>query len=147
MYSNTSCRIKFHNGLGPIFQSTCGVKQGDVLSPLLFNIFINDLIKELEFPESKAVRVGNEELNILLYADDIILLSESNDGLQHCLDRLHNFCSSWNLEVNVEKSKVVVFNSNGKTHKNCFLYDGNIVETVDKQCYLGITMKCNGNFN
>ena len=78
MYSNTTCIIKFHNGLGPIFPSTCGVKQGDVLSPLLFNIFINDLTKELECPESKAVRIGNEEVNILLYADDIILLSENN---------------------------------------------------------------------
>ena len=81
----------------------------------------------------------------MLFADDIVLLSESEDGLQSSLDVLSTFCSNWKLQVNVDKSKILVFNSIGKSHINRFNYDNVIMETVQK--YLGITLKCNGNFN
>jgi flagellin-specific chaperone FliS len=54
-------------------------------------------------------------LNILLYADDIVLLSESKGGLQNSLDELYRYCSNWKLQVNSDKSKIIVFNSNGRT--------------------------------
>ena len=62
--------------------------------------------------------IENNLYNILLYANDIVLLSETDSGLQNCLiNRLHSYCESWKLEVNIDKSKVIVFNSNGKTYK------------------------------
>ena len=57
------------------------------------------------------------------------------------------FCSKWKLEVNTSKSKVLVFNSNGKSFLNHFRYKNQIIETVNQYCYLGFTLKCNGNFN
>ena len=83
----------------------------------------------------------------MLYADDIVLLSESQTGLQKCLNQLNSFCDIWKLEVNTDKSKVIVFNSNGKTYKNTFIYNNSIIETVTQYNYLGITLKYNGNFN
>ena len=47
----------------------------------------------------------------------------------------------------MQKSKVLVFNSNGKSHLNEFIYNDNVIQTVSKYCYLGIMLKCNGNFN
>ena len=147
MYTDTTCKIKFSNGLSNPFLSERGVKQGDVLSPLLFNFFINNIVDALQVDKTDPVVIGNSSFNILLYADDIVLLSESEEGLQTSLNILHDFCSSWKLQVNTDKSKVMVFNSNGKTFMNHFIYDNVYLETITHYCYLGIVMKYNGNFN
>ena len=86
-------------------------------------------------------------LNILLYADDIVLLSQSKKGLQNSLNALYDYCDCWKLQVNTDKSKVIVFNSNGKTFLDEFTYNDSCIETVSHYSYLGIVIKCNGNFN
>ena len=146
MYFDTKCKIKFSSGITKEFPSTCGVKQGDVLSPLLFNLYINDLVKSLEKVGCNPVVVNGLSINSLLYAD-IILLSDSEEGLQKSLECLEEFCSNWKLNVNHEKSNVMVFNSNGETYINNFRYEKNALETVKSFCYLGVTIKYNGNIN
>ena len=58
MYANTTTRIKFSNGLSAAFTSECGVKQGDVLNPTLFNIIIDDIVNDL-------VNKGNNKITEL----------------------------------------------------------------------------------
>lgn len=148
MYDNTNCKIKFFNGLSKPFKSERGVKQGDVLSPILFNFYINDIVNTFESkPNTKPVIIENVSINILLYADDIVILSEDEQGLQNCLNELFQYFSNWKLELNVNKSKVIVFNSNGKTFLNKFTYNNSIIETVQQYCYLGIILRYNGNYN
>ena len=147
MYCRTSNRVKFTEGLSDQFISERGVKQGDVLSPLLFNIYINQIVDILDNHSTDLISVGNSKLHCLLYADDLVLLSSSPAGLQNSLDLLAKFCSDWKLEINVSKSKALVFNSNGKSWLNYFRLNDSYIETVDKYCYLGITLKYNGNFN
>ena len=89
--------------------------------------------------------IGNLNISCLLYADDLVLLSTSPSGLQKCLDKLYEFCTSWRLEVNVTKSKVLIFNSNGKSFIDYFKYKDKTIETVSSFCYLGVVLKCNGN--
>jgi hypothetical protein len=60
---------------------------------------------------------------------------------------LHDFCYSWKLKVNTDKSRIMVFNSNGKTYLNQFSYNIVDIETVANYCYLGMVLKFNGNFN
>ena len=146
MYQNTNCRVKYSNGTSKVFPSSCGVKQGDVLSPLLFNIFINGITDKLEVPETEPVVLGESRISALLYADDIVLLSSTPSGLQKSLDVLGDFCDTWKLKVNTDKSKIMVFNSNGKSHLNAFALKNHTLETVSSYCYLGIQMKYNGNF-
>ena len=104
-------------------------------------------LKNLNETQIDPVVIGDISINSLLYADDIILLSSTESGLQKSLDELNKFCSSWKLDVNKEKSKVMIFNSNGKTHLNYFKINDVHIETVKTYCYLGITLKYNGNIN
>ena len=90
--------------------------------------------------------IGNTSINTLLYADDLVLLSSSPQGLQNFLEKLSVFCASLKLEVNISKSKALIFNSNGKSFSNHFYYNNSIIQTVTQYCYLGITLKYNGNF-
>ena len=49
-----------------------------------------------------------------LYADDLILMSTSMEGLNKCLEKLKSYCNTWQMEVNLKKSQVIVFNSAGR---------------------------------
>ena len=77
--------------LPPIVTST-GLKQGDNLSPILFDVFFDD-VELIVDSECEAVVLRNElSLNHLLYADDMAILSLSSEGLQHSLDNLYEYC-------------------------------------------------------
>ena len=111
MYWRVRVRPKLGAALGPAFESTCGVRQGDPLSPLLFGLFIDRVEAALaeRAPEAGAELPGGGLLRVLLYADDLVLLSHDAAGLQALLDALHAFCSANHMRVNISKTEVVVF--------------------------------------
>ena len=113
-----------------LFECKVGVCQGDVLSPNLFKIFINDLpvyLKDTPDP----VLVNNLPLNCLMYADDIVLLSTSSSELQDKLNKSYNFCQDWCLEVNVIKTKVLIFNKLGRLLGNKLYSTKNALKMLD----------------
>ena len=85
-----------------------GLKQGCMLSPLLFNLFINDLVEAIN---SLGVRVdiGQEKVSVLSYADALVLVAETVADLQKLLDTLSNWCTRNHIKVNGDKSNVVHF--------------------------------------
>ena len=72
-------------------------KTRDVLSPILFNLYINSIVDDLEKAKTDPVIVGDVQVNSLLYADDIILLSSTQEGLHNSLNVLSNFALLGNL--------------------------------------------------
>ena len=82
-----------------------------------------------------------------MFADDIILLSESKSGLQCALDQLYEYCKKWKLNVNSDKSKVMTFNKPGRSYKDIFSLGAEILENVKDYTYLGINFTINGSFN
>ena len=140
LYSATFNTIRINNFYTDWFPSTSGVRQGDTLSPTLFSIFINSLATELN--ELKlGLQVGNTHVSILLYADDMVLLSDSEAKLQSMLDHVAQWCSKWRIVVNDVKSGIVHFRKVG-TDRSVFTFklDGKLIETVKKYKYLGIIL-------
>ena len=83
-----------------------------------------------------------------MYADDIAVISQSKEGLQCCPNKLTSYCKTWQLTVNNDKTKVVVFNKTGKMKNDSrFHIDGKKLETVKEMKYLGIIFNNNGTFN
>ena len=121
--------------------------QGEVLSPILFSFYVNDF--EMEFIRTSNMPVEMRDLNlfVLLYADDMILFSETVVGLQNMLHTLSDYSKKWSLEVNVLKTKIVVFRNGGQL-KVCekWMYENQNIEIVDEFNYLGILLKFNGKF-
>ena len=112
MYRGVYYRLKINGGLTPSFPSIIGVRQGCVMSPLLFKIFIADLPSIFD-ERCHPISFQSVKLSCLSYADDLVLLSESKDGLQRCIDKLSAYCYKWNLKINIVKTQVIVFNSKG----------------------------------
>ena len=139
-------KIKLLDGLSPKFVGNSGIKQGDGLSPLLFNIFINDL-NNIFGPSCDPVELGKDKINNLLYADDLLIISKSQKGLQNSLDNLQSYCKKWHLEVNMEKTKSMVITPSGKIPSNFKVtFNNKLVEHVKKYKYLGFVIHNNGNF-
>ena len=144
IYEDISYLIKVSGGYTQPISSTRGLKQGGVLSPLLFNLYV-DGIKEIFDESCDPIKLFNRPLSHLMYADDLVLLSTSQGGLSRCLSALEKFCDTWQLEVNIKKSKVMVFNPAGRLISGTnFVYQDNKLEIVKSYCYLGIDFICSG---
>ena len=146
MYASLSCCVKTQSGLGASFETKIGVKQGCILSPTLFSIYLNDLNSFFD-NSCDPVTVDNTYVSSLLYADDIVLISKTATGLQSAMNKLGDFCLSWNLSVNISKTKVIIFNKSGRVLKGfSFKYMQTEVEIVQEYNYLGIIFRASGVF-
>ena len=107
-----------------------GLKQGGVLSPNLFNIYLYDLPEKFITNISAPVTLHDTKVGCMLYADDLVMLSESESGLQASLDILAEYCQKWQLTVNLSKSKVIIFNKSGKLINKEFMYNKSKLDIV-----------------
>jgi len=140
IYANTLNSIKVNEHQTRWFEAKTGVRQGDNLSPTLFNIFINDLIVNIK-ETNIGINIHGTMYNIFMYADDIILLCANEYDLQQLLNRVNRWCRDWKLEVNTSKSKIMHFRKKSKPVCDYTFKLGNEdVEIVSKYKYLGIIL-------
>ena len=145
IYNRTTNSLIYNDSLTPKFISNIGVKQGDTLSTILFNLYINDLPNILSFDGNYPIVVGHTPINCLIYADDLVIMSTSAEGLQQCLNKLATYCNKWKLQVNLKKTKVILFNRQGSLIKNHnFLFKSNNIEVTKQYKYLGFIFSCSG---
>lgn len=152
MYENSSTVLSFDRQTSTVIHPTCGVKQGDPMSPMIFNCIINHLINKI--PDEIGVQIqGGPKLNILAFADDIVLMASTPAGLQKLIDQCHQYLVECGLKINVGKS--LTMSLKNVPHEKRSVVDpkqtftcGNAVikalKRTDKWRYLGVTFTSEG---
>lgn len=84
------------------------------MSPFLFNVLIGDIEEALDRDKMGGVRIGREKLKVLGYADNLVLLTEEEEGMRWLLKRLEKYCEENGLEVNTRKTKIIRFRRKGE---------------------------------
>ena len=148
MYDNVKAKIRSGAQLSDLINCTRGVKQGDVCSPLLFSLFINELALEITENGMHGVTFDLIELFILLFADDIVLMSTTVVGLQRQLNNLFIATNRLELKVNMDKTKIIVFRKGGYLSRHEKWRFGNErVVVTNMYKYLGIYFSTGLSFN
>ncbi len=144
MYSqDQACVSHPTEGLSSTFPCTIGVKQSCPLNPLLFKLYIDALESRITaLASDDGPDLAGTAVKLLLYVNDLILMSKSLQGLQKQLDELNIFCNERYLTVNVKKTKVIIFGS--RVNSSPLHYDGSHVEEVASFRYLGIELHRSG---
>ena len=114
MYISQNANVRLGKSYSTSFSITHGVKQGAVLSAVLFCVYIDDLIKTLR-KKKTGYWINNSYVGNIVYADDIVLLSPSIDGLQEIINTCsdiagkHNLCFSTHKDQKKSKTKCMTF--------------------------------------
>ena len=132
MYEKLKSSVQVDCGFTSYFDCKTGTRQGCMLSPFIFSLYLNELINSLN---KTGIYLSETYpcVNILLYADDIAICANTVGNLQSQINCLDAFCKKWGMKVNLSKSKVMVFRNGGivrfnekcffsrKTNRNSFL--------------------------
>ncbi len=107
-------------------------------------VWFNGPVDELSslYVHHKCSKIG-----CLLYVDDLLIISETQHGLQTSLNKLHKYCQTWQLWVNIKKTKVIIFRKRKTCDKYIFKYGTETLVIADKYTYLGLTFNNNGSFS
>ena len=138
LYHDVSYAVKVNGQLTDWFKVHNGVTQGCVLSCSLFQIYLNDLAIGINRLNC-GVQVNGRNIGILMFADDIALITKNEVDLQRMLDYLNRWCKEWKLSINGEKSKVIHFRNKGKLQSNHLFQCGDLnIDYTEQYKYLGL---------
>ena len=137
-YSHQEMFIRWGNSCSNKFYVTNGVKQGGILSPALFNVYMNNLSVTLN-QSGIGGFLGESLVNHICYADDLCLIALSSSGMQHLLDLCSVYATNHQLSYNATKSFSLCFKPNRiKIKPPDFALGEKVIPSVDQCKYLGI---------
>ena len=110
-YCKQQMRVKWNGTIFSTFSTSNGVKQGGVLSPIVFNVYL-ELIKMLS-EQGLGCHLHGQFVGAFIYADDVTLLSPTSTALNVMLETCSNFAQCYDLQFNNSKTKCMYFS---KTH-------------------------------
>lgn len=115
-----------------------GSRQGCPLSPLLFNIYIEELVREALENVNTGVKVGGRLIQAVRFADDQAMVADSLKGLQEMMNRLNETSEKYGMKINVGKTKVMSITKNDYPCPDLKMtINGQKIDTVKNFCYLG----------
>ena len=117
------------------FKIKKGVRQGCILSPSLFNLYTEQIFREVE--DMQGVMVGGVNINNLRYADDTALIAESAADLQELINAVNDKGKPYGMEMNVEKTKSMVVSKMSPVPRANITLDGAEIKQTANMVYLG----------
>lgn len=134
LYNNTKCQVIHNSSLSPLFNVGTGVRQGCLLSPLIFSLVIDWIMKTSMTPPRGIQWTLSSKLEDLDFADDVSLLSHLFQHIQLKTESLQTVARSTGLELNIKKTKCLRINAQ---HDSPVMLEGNSIQDVDSFTYLG----------
>ena len=142
LYWEQSAAIRHQNELGNFAGIKRGVRQGCVLSPDLFNLYSENIMRHLD--GIGGLIVGGYTLNNLRYADDIVLIAQSKEKLQEMLDIIDFYSEENGLSINLKKTECMVVSKYKNVMDSEITIKGNPIKQVENFKYLGTWISNDG---
>ena len=140
LYKGSSCRVRVEDRLSEAFTINTGLRQGCVLSPTLFSLYINDVVTTLK-EKGYGLQCGSDTIPGLLFADDTGLLAHDEDSLRKSLNCLVEWCEEWGVGINVSKCGIMHMRKKGVVRsKMSYSIGGKDLPLVSNYKYLGCTV-------
>ena len=142
LYWQQKTKIRIDNDTSDSLNISRGVRQGCVLSPALFNLYTDVIFRNVEnFP---GLKIGGVTINNLRYADDTVLLAESEKDLQRIVDVVKDKSERFGLLMNAKKTKTMVFSKHDNVPSITIKINNNLVDQVKSFQYLGVLVTEDG---
>ena len=137
MFHQFKCMVRYGNETSAEFNAYQGIHQGSPMSMFLFQMYINELLYEINSNQASANCVGLITGGIA-YADDVALLANSMDGLQLLVNVAYKYSKKWRFAFNPSKCSIVAF-GNGKSSAQIKI-GTETVKSVKKDVHLGVVL-------
>ena len=128
LYWEQDTKIRIGNDMSESLKIKRGVRQGCVLSPSLFNLYTEHIFRQID--ELPGVKIGERNINNLRYADDTVLLAETEEDLQKIVDQVKRESESFGLLMNAKKTKTMVFSKSSNPPNTRIHIEGKLIEKV-----------------
>jgi exonuclease III len=145
-YGKLSVAIKWNGELSHPLIVKSGVRQGGVLSPILFNVYVNRMLTQLRSSDL-GCRIHNTYIGCIMYADDLLLLSASVLDLQSMLNICGNIGSNLGIKFNSNKSACMIIGPNKLTTPTPMLINGASIQWINSLNYLGVSIAAGQKFS
>ena len=140
LYAGQEAAVRTGHGTTDWFQIGKGVRQGCVLSPCLFNLYAEYILRHAGLEEEQAgIKIAGRNINKLRYADDTTLMAESEDELKSLLMKVKEESEKVGLKFNIRKTKIMA-----SVPITSWEIDGETVETVSNFIFLGSKITADG---
>ena len=150
-YNNSEACVRVCRKKSDWFRVKVGLRQGCVMSPWLFNLFMDGVMREVRDRVGDVgvdlwdnVRRCKWKVEWLMFADDTVLVGDSEEKLQVLVNEFGNVCRKWKLTVNVNKSKTMRISGNENEYDVNVDMNGERLEAVESYKYLGVNVTCDG---
>ena len=141
LYWHQTAQVRVESSMSEEIAIRKGVRQGCILSPLLFNLYSENIFEEALRNTSAGIKINGKTINNIRYADDTVIIASSLPELQHLIDTIVDYRERYGLYMNISKTKLMVF-SKMQTQAVLRIHN-NIVEQASCFKYLGALVSSN----